>query len=66
MAISPNGRRQWLAAGRLDEQLQYWKRTLAELDDPIPLPTDRPYPAQLTDAGRLERGRIGDRRHAGS
>ena len=47
---------EWLAAGRLDEQLQYWKRTLARLDDPIRLPTDRPYPARLTDSGRLERG----------
>ncbi|MEO8257698.1 MAG: amino acid adenylation domain-containing protein [Acidobacteriota bacterium] len=50
--------REWLDSGRIDGQLTFWKRALDGLPGPIPLPTDKPYPAELTDAGRLERWRL--------
>lgn len=48
-----------LASGRHEQQLDYWKRQLSDLPGPLSLTTDRPYPARLTDRGRLERHRIG-------
>ncbi|MEP7309042.1 MAG: amino acid adenylation domain-containing protein [Acidobacteriota bacterium] len=50
--------REWLDSGRVDGQLTFWKRALDGLPGPIPLPTDKPYPTEITDAGRLERWRL--------
>lgn len=46
---------QQVKEGVFENQLNYWKEKLRQLPDPLSLPTDRPYPAQLTSAGRLEK-----------
>ena len=43
--------REWLQGARLDEQLSYWKETLAGAPPVLALPTDRPRPAQPTHRG---------------
>ena len=47
--------------GYFENQLRYWKEKLRQLPDPLPLPTDRPYPTQLTDAGKLEKWSISEK-----
>jgi amino acid adenylation domain-containing protein len=42
---------QQLASGRLTEQLNYWKRQLADSPPALELPTDRPRPAVMTSRG---------------
>ncbi|MBD8455200.1 non-ribosomal peptide synthetase, partial [Serratia rubidaea] len=43
--------REWLAEGRLDAQLAYWRETLADAPVLLELPLDRPRPAQQSTAG---------------
>ncbi|MBD8455214.1 condensation domain-containing protein, partial [Serratia rubidaea] len=43
--------REWLAEGRLDAQLAYWRETLADAPVLLELPLDRPRPAQQRTAG---------------
>ena len=44
--------RAWLGDGTLDEGLAYWTRQLADLPEPLMLPTDRPRPSvQTVSAG---------------
>ncbi|HEY1379606.1 MAG TPA: amino acid adenylation domain-containing protein, partial [Gemmataceae bacterium] len=43
--------RRWLAAGRLDGQLAYWKRQLRGVPPLLALPTDRPRPHVWTFRG---------------
>ena len=50
--------RETLGSDGLDRQRAYWRHRLTEAPGPLPLPTDRAYPGRLTDAGRLERGRL--------
>ncbi len=42
--------REWLSAGRLDQQLEFWKRQLGGAT-PLELPTDSPRPAVKTTRG---------------
>ena len=44
--------REWLQGSVLEEQLDYWKKQLADAPALLELPTDRPRPASLSDAGR--------------
>jgi amino acid adenylation domain-containing protein len=44
--------REWLQGSVLEEQLDYWKKQLAGAPGLLELPTDRPRPASLSDAGR--------------
>jgi hypothetical protein len=46
--------RQWLTGDVLDIQLDYWRRTLADLPT-LDLPTDRPRPAVRSTAGAVSR-----------
>ncbi|MFC9896576.1 non-ribosomal peptide synthase/polyketide synthase [Nocardia sp. NPDC127579] len=39
-------------------QLEFWRRTLADLPDQLELPTDRPRPAESTNRGATHRIRI--------
>ncbi len=41
----------WLEDGKLDRQLDYWRRQLAGPLPTLELPTDRPRPSRLTSAG---------------
>ncbi|WP_225365807.1 non-ribosomal peptide synthetase [Serratia rubidaea] len=43
--------RDWLAEGRLDAQLAYWRETLADAPVLLTLPTDYPRPTQQSTAG---------------
>ncbi|MBD8455201.1 non-ribosomal peptide synthetase, partial [Serratia rubidaea] len=43
--------REWLAEGRLDAQLAYWRETLADAPVLLELPLDHPRPAQQSTAG---------------
>lgn len=45
--------RQWLAAGELDRQLDYWRERLRALPPLLELPTDRPRPRERTGQGAL-------------
>ncbi|GER90128.1 hypothetical protein KDW_42900 [Dictyobacter vulcani] len=47
--------REWLASGELDEQLSYWKETLAGSPALLQLPTDRLRPASQTFHGNSYR-----------
>jgi amino acid adenylation domain-containing protein len=49
---------EWLTSTDCERQISYWRTKLANLQDPIPLPTDWPYPATLAHGGRLERWRV--------
>jgi hypothetical protein len=46
--------REQLAGGRLDELLEYWRKTLADLPAVHRLPTDHPRPARRTFGGGAE------------
>ncbi len=43
--------RKWLSGKVLEEQLNYWKRTLGNGSPPLQLPTDKPRPVPLTSNG---------------
>ena len=43
--------RQWLSGQRLENQITYWRETLAEGPVLLELPTDRPRPAQQSFSG---------------
>ncbi len=43
--------RQWLDGARLQEQLQHWRHKLQGASELIELPTDKPRPAVMTQAG---------------
>ncbi|KAF9346423.1 hypothetical protein BGX26_002079, partial [Mortierella sp. AD094] len=43
--------RDWLSGGRLQEQSDFWRATLADAPVSITLPTDRPRPPQQSFAG---------------
>lgn len=43
--------RQWLQGDTLEQQLNYWKKQLADAPALLELPTDRPRPAQQSYAG---------------
>ncbi len=43
--------RQWLSGDRLETQVDYWRRTLADAPALLELPTDRPRPAEQSFAG---------------
>lgn len=43
--------RGWLQSGAMQEQLEYWKKQLAEVAEVV-LPTDHPRPSMLTHRGR--------------
>ncbi|AMO93273.1 D-alanine--poly(phosphoribitol) ligase, subunit 1 [Collimonas fungivorans] len=45
--------KEWLQGDLLQEQLDYWKRTLEGAPPVLELPTDRPRPAMLTHQGAL-------------
>ncbi|HYE13094.1 MAG TPA: condensation domain-containing protein, partial [Pyrinomonadaceae bacterium] len=47
--------REWLRGEVLERELEYWRRTLADLPPPLELPADRPRPAVPGNAGALER-----------
>ncbi|MER5556990.1 amino acid adenylation domain-containing protein [Streptomyces sp. NPDC002506] len=47
------------------EQVDYWKRTLADLPERIELPTDRPHPEQASHRGRIQPFRWDAELHAG-
>ena len=47
--------RKQIQDGDFSGQLDYWKKKLEHLPPPLKLPTDKPYPKQLTSAGRLEK-----------
>ncbi len=43
--------RDWAAQGRLEQQLAYWRKQLADVPEALDLPTDRPRPQHLSFAG---------------
>ncbi len=43
--------REWLSGERLEAQVDYWRRTLADAPALLELPTDRPRPAEQSFAG---------------
>ncbi len=43
--------RKWLSGKVLEEQLNYWKRTLGNGSPPLQLPTDKPRPVPITSNG---------------
>ena len=45
--------REWLSGPRLDAQLAYWRKQLADLPALLELPTDRPRPPVQTFAGSV-------------
>jgi len=47
--------RRWVEGEVLQEQADYWKRTLAGAPELLELPADRPRPAQVNHAGALLR-----------
>jgi amino acid adenylation domain-containing protein len=46
--------REWLQGETLERQLDYWKRRLANLGDPLQLPADHPRPAVRSSAGSTQ------------
>jgi amino acid adenylation domain-containing protein len=47
--------REWARGEKFREHLDYWKRQFADEPEPLRLPTDRPRPHVLSDAGSIER-----------
>ncbi|WP_276568220.1 non-ribosomal peptide synthetase [Xanthomonas euroxanthea] len=47
--------RRWLTEARICQQLDYWKRQLADAPDLLALPTDRPRPAVASFRGGMYR-----------
>ena len=47
--------REWLSGERLDAELDYWRRQLADAPARLELPTDRPRPAVQTSRGAVAR-----------
>jgi amino acid adenylation domain-containing protein len=46
--------REWARGEKFREHLDYWKRQFADEPEPLRLPTDRPRPHVLSDAGSIE------------
>ncbi|HET7463026.1 MAG TPA: amino acid adenylation domain-containing protein, partial [Longimicrobium sp.] len=57
--------RRWLAGEVLQEQAEYWTRTLAGAPELLELPTDHPRPAEMDHAGALLGVELGDELTAG-
>ncbi|MEV4259798.1 condensation domain-containing protein, partial [Spirillospora sp. NPDC049652] len=49
----------------ISEQLDYWRRTLQDLPEELPLPTDRPRPTERTFQGRSVPVSLNSTAHAG-
>ncbi len=50
--------RQWLQGERLDAQIEYWRRQLADVTGVLELPTDRPRPPIQTFHGAYQSFRV--------
>ncbi|HEX9939387.1 MAG TPA: amino acid adenylation domain-containing protein [Longimicrobium sp.] len=57
--------RRWVDGDVLQEQAEYWKRTLAGVPELLELPTDRPRPARQDHAGATLAIDLGDELSAG-
>lgn len=45
--------RTWLQSADAQKQLHFWREELKDLPQPLPLPTDSPYPETINDQGKL-------------
>lgn len=53
-AAFARGQQQWLRSSELEAQLSHWKQRLADLPEPLALPSDRSRPARASGEGSTE------------